>query len=39
MTLKLLKQWQQRADYFMYTETTADGYEVWVTTDNDRRQR
>ena len=29
--------WYNRADYFMYSETTADGYEIWVATDNDKR--
>lgn len=24
-------------DAYFYTETTADGYEVWVATDDDRR--
>lgn len=33
---ELIDEWHGRADYFIYTETTADGYEVWVTTDNDR---
>ena len=32
--VELIEQWHQRADYFMYTETTADGYEVWVATEN-----
>ena len=24
-------------DFMFYTETTADGYEVWIATDDDRR--
>ncbi len=32
--LEIIEQWHQRADYFMYTETTADGYEVWVATEH-----
>ena len=24
-------------DYMFYTETTADGYEVWIATDDDRK--
>ena len=32
--LEILDRWHQRADYFMYTETTADGYEVWVATEH-----
>ena len=31
---ELIDQWHQRADYFMYTETTADGYEIWVATEH-----
>ena len=23
-------------DFMFYTETTADGYEIWIATDNDR---
>ena len=33
---ELIDQWNGRADYFIYTETTADGYEVWITTDDDK---
>ena len=33
--LELIDQWHQRADYFMYPETTADGYEVWVATEHE----
>ena len=32
--IELIEEWHHRADYFMYTETTADGYEVWVATEN-----
>jgi hypothetical protein len=28
--------WNVNATYFFYTETTADGYEVWIATDNER---
>ena len=33
---ELIEEWHGRADYFIYTETTADGYEVWIATDNDK---
>lgn len=29
--------WNKTPDYSIYPETTADGYEVWVTTDGDGR--
>ena len=29
--------WDKKHDIMFYTETTADGYEVWVATDDDRR--
>lgn len=29
--------WNQTPDYSIYAETTADGYEVWVTTSGDGR--
>ena len=29
--------WAQNPDMMFYTETTSDGYEVWVATDDDRR--
>jgi len=32
----LTSEWKGNADYYIYSETTADGYEVWVTTDDDR---
>ena len=32
--LEIIEQWHQRADYFMYTETSADGYEVYVATEH-----
>ena len=28
--------WEKNADIMFYTETTADGYEVWIATDDDR---
>lgn len=33
---ELIDTFNGRADYFIYTETTADGYEVWVTTESDQ---
>jgi hypothetical protein len=39
---ELIDEWNGRAEYFIYSETTADGYEVWITTDDDmdhNRQR
>jgi len=29
--------WINNPDMMFYTETTADGYEVWVATDDDQR--
>jgi len=29
--------WSQNTDMMFYTETTSDGYEVWVATDDDQR--
>jgi hypothetical protein len=29
--------WNKTPDYSIYAETTADGYEVWVTTSGDGR--
>ena len=29
--------WAQNTDMMFYTETTSDGYEVWVATDDDQR--
>ena len=34
---KLTDQWNGTPDYSIYTETTADGYEVWVATIGDGR--
>jgi len=34
---KLVDNWNGRPDYSIYTETTADGYEVWVATSGDGR--
>ena len=31
------KPWVGLPDYSIYAETTADGYEVWVTTSGDGR--
>ena len=28
--------YEKHADIMFYTETTADGYEVWIATDDDR---
>ena len=33
---KITSDWVNAPDYMFYTETTADGYEVWIATDNDR---
>lgn len=33
---ELIDTFNGRADYFIYTETTADGYEIWVTTESDQ---
>jgi len=29
--------WSNNPDIMFYTETTADGYEVWIATDDDQR--
>jgi len=29
--------WPNNPDIMFYTETTADGYEVWIATDDDQR--
>ena len=29
--------WNKNAEIMFYTETTADGYEVWIATDDDMR--
>ena len=34
---KLTDNWNDTPDYSIYTETTADGYEVWVATNGDGR--
>ncbi len=34
---ELTDNWNGTPDYSVYTETTADGYEVWVATDGDGR--
>jgi len=28
--------WEKNSDMMFYTETTSDGYEVWIATDDDR---
>ena len=33
---ELIDTFNGRADYFIYSETTADGYELWVTTESDQ---
>ena len=34
---KLTDQWSRDPDFSIYTESTADGYEVWVATFGDGR--
>ncbi len=34
---ELTDNWNNTPDYSIYCETTADGYEVWVTTSGDGR--
>ena len=34
---KITSDWPNQPDMMFYTETTADGYEVWVATDDDQR--
>lgn len=33
---KITSDWPNNPDMMFYTETTADGYELWIATDNDR---
>jgi len=33
---KITDDWPNRPDMMFYSETTADGYEVWIATDNER---
>ena len=33
---KIASDWCHDADFMFYTETTSDGYEVWIATDDDR---
>jgi uncharacterized protein YqkB len=33
---ELIDTFNGKAEYFIYSETTADGYEVWVTTESDQ---
>ena len=34
---EITANWPNNPDIMFYTETTADGYEVWVATDDDQR--
>jgi|TARA_R100001463_G_scaffold132865_1_gene193837 hypothetical protein len=34
---ELTDGWAKNPDMMFYTETTSDGYEVWVATDDDQR--
>ncbi len=34
---EITNDWQSGCDAFFYTETTADDYEVWIATEDDRR--
>ena len=34
---KITDGWDKNAEIMFYTETTADGYEVWIATDDDMR--
>ncbi len=34
---KLVDDWNGTPDYSIYTESTADGYEIWVATNGDGR--
>ena len=33
---EITDDWNERCDFFIYEETTADGYSVYVCTDNER---
>ena len=33
---EITDDWPNRPDMMFYSETTADGYEVWIATDNER---
>lgn len=33
---KITNEWPNSPDMMFYTETTADSYEVWIATDNER---
>ena len=33
---KITDDWPNNPDIMFYAETTADGYEVWIATDNER---
>lgn len=34
---EITANWPNNPDIMFYTETTADGYEVWIATDDDQR--
>ena len=34
---QITDNWSKNPDIMFYTETTADGYEVWIATDDDMR--
>ena len=34
---EITDNWSRNPDIMFYTETTADGYEVWIATDDDMR--
>jgi len=33
---EITDNWSKNPDIMFYTETTSDGYEVWIATDDDR---
>jgi hypothetical protein len=33
---EITDKWDLKPDMMFYTETTSDGYEVWIATDDDR---
>lgn len=33
---EITDSWNKNPDMMFYTETTSDGYEVWIATDDDR---
>ena len=34
--VKITTNWTNSADFYMYSDTTADGYEVWIATHDDQ---